>query len=200
VRREAPEDVLFAANLAEVESVGIDVLQAAEAALVDEVVQRQKGRVVLQQVAHHEHAVVLRRDGDELFGIGGAQGERLFDEDVFSGLQRLAGEVGMQGSGGGDGNRFDGFVGEHLIEGARRHRVLIGELDRQIGVGVAHGGERTDLVENTDEIAAPVATADDSDGSAHDAREYHSQVVSSPSRKATRGLQPSTRSALLTSE
>jgi hypothetical protein len=45
------------------------------------------------------------------------------------------------------------LVGNRFVGTARRHRVFVGELGGK--AGVTNGGERTNLVESTYEIADP---------------------------------------------
>ena len=52
---EGPQDVLLATELAHVQAIGVDVLHASKCTLSDEGFQLQNGRVVPEQVAHHQH-------------------------------------------------------------------------------------------------------------------------------------------------
>ena len=57
VGTEAPESVLVRAQLAEVQAISIDVIDAvAELARAGELLEFLHARVVLEQVTHHQHA------------------------------------------------------------------------------------------------------------------------------------------------
>ena len=61
VRPQAPERVLVGAQLAEVEAVGIQVVQVAELARVGDLLEVLHARVVLEQVPDHQHAAGVAR-------------------------------------------------------------------------------------------------------------------------------------------
>ena len=81
---EAPEGVLVGPQLAEVESVAVDVVEVAQLAGVDQLLQAGDCRVVLEQVPDHQDAPGLLGGGDGPFGIGGARRQRLLDEAVLA--------------------------------------------------------------------------------------------------------------------
>ncbi len=63
--REGPEDVFLAANLSEIQSIGIDVLDASQLSGIDQLFELENGRMVPQQVAHHQNALPLSRKTDQ---------------------------------------------------------------------------------------------------------------------------------------
>src|SRR5262249_62322754 len=54
VRGEAPQDVLLAANLPQIEAIGVNVLERAELAAADAAVQFDDFRGVFEEVAAHQ--------------------------------------------------------------------------------------------------------------------------------------------------
>ena len=64
VRAEAPQRVLVGAQLAEVQAVGVDVVDVAELARVGDLLELAHARVVLEQVADHQHAAGSRAPRD----------------------------------------------------------------------------------------------------------------------------------------
>ena len=58
---EAPERVFLAPYFAEVQPVGIDVLDSAQVSLFDQLSQPGHGRMVFEKVPDHENAPVAVR-------------------------------------------------------------------------------------------------------------------------------------------
>ena len=89
VDAERPERVLVRADHAEVLAVAVDAGNVAELARVDELLHLAQARVVEQQVARHQDAVVRARERHELLHLLAAHRGRLLDEDVLARLERL---------------------------------------------------------------------------------------------------------------
>jgi hypothetical protein len=90
-------------------------------------------------VADYDHAAELGRAGHELLGVGGSRGDRLLDDDVPAGPQRLQDMVEVHLRRRGD---MDGL---HLVvlEQALQRAVSPGRAGRwpeplQVGVGDRH--------------------------------------------------------------
>src|SRR5215831_8136878 len=56
---KAPEDVFLTSNFAEVQAIGIDVLNAPEFTAIDQVFELQNCRVIPQQMPNHKDAPLL---------------------------------------------------------------------------------------------------------------------------------------------
>ena len=92
---EAPERVLFAPHFAEVEAVGVDGLQPSERAFAHQFARANEGRMILQEMADHEAAILALGELGELLRLGHVERQRLLDEDVLAGL-RFPREPGVE--------------------------------------------------------------------------------------------------------
>ncbi len=161
VRREGPEDVLLAPDSAEVEPIGIDVLNEPQPALPEQRSQRQEGRMVLHEMAHHQPPIEPLRQHAQLFGLVQMKRERLFHEHVLARLEGPLGERVVERRRGGDRDGIDGGIGKHGLQ-ARSAEPMPGKLrlDR-FSIGIDQGRENTQLGEIADEVLSPVTAADD---------------------------------------
>jgi len=165
VRGEGPEDVLLAADLAQGKAAGVDVLEAADNACADHLLQADDGGVVVQDVADEEGFLLLRGQADQGLAVGTGEGKGLFHEDVLAGVEGLGGEFVVDGGRGGDDDGGDCGIGQDVGRGG-------GDGDVRVGLGhvfadglgaVADRFEDAKLVEIAHEVLAPVAGADDGD-------------------------------------
>ena len=103
----------------------VDVADLAELAGVDDLLQLRDARVVLEQVADHQHAV--GRFGcclDHALGVGDRLRQRLLDEAVLAGLEApRAASVGVRRHGGREHDRVELRVGEQVVEVAGEARA-----------------------------------------------------------------------------
>ena len=99
VRTEAPERVLVGAELAEVEALGVQVVDVAEVALFDQVGELADPGVVTEQVPDHQGQVALGGQGHDALSQGRVLGQRLLDEAVLARLQRPDRQVPWVGTG-----------------------------------------------------------------------------------------------------
>ena len=116
MRAERPERVLVGAQLAEVEPVAVDVVDVAELARVGDLLQLDHARVVLEQVADHQDLARALGRGRDLLGVGDGLRQRLLDEAVLAGLERLEREVGVGRHRRGDDHRVERVVGEQIVD------------------------------------------------------------------------------------
>jgi hypothetical protein len=56
VRGERPQDILFGAEFPEPQSVGINIIETPQLPGLDQFANADKDRVILQQMADHQHA------------------------------------------------------------------------------------------------------------------------------------------------
>ena len=87
MRREAPKNVFFGANLANVQTVGVHVLHASNITAGDQLFQLEDGRMVLQNVPDHQDPALTSSQVDEVCPIGSLQCQWLFNEDILAGQQ-----------------------------------------------------------------------------------------------------------------
>ena len=86
---------LLAPHLAEIQAIGIDIVQPAQGALAHQGAHFDEGGMVLEKMPDHEHEAALLRLSDEPGTLPVAQGERLFHEDMLAGLKRLHDHSGV---------------------------------------------------------------------------------------------------------
>ena len=92
---ERPQRVLVRPQLAEVEAVGVDVVDLAELTRVGDLLQLLNAGVVFEQVPHHQDPPRRPRRLRHLLGLCRRLGQRLFDEAVLPGLQDTRRELRM---------------------------------------------------------------------------------------------------------
>src|SRR5947209_10167882 len=102
--REAPEDVLFAADLPEAESIRVEVVDIPEL-VPHQLEELLEPGVVFEDVPDHEDAFGLGGQVNELFALFEGERERLLDEHVTALRQSALRErvVRFRGRGDGDG-------------------------------------------------------------------------------------------------
>ena len=161
VRRETPEDILLAADAAEIETTGIEVLNSAELAGPHKLAQFEEGWVELQQVADHHGTV--RRGGDRgnSLTIRHGEGKRFLDEDMLAVAESLERHRGVPLRWRRERHGIDIGVFKNRCPLPSRCAVPGPELDRPLGLDVDHRGERAELRKVAHEIAAPMAAACD---------------------------------------
>ena len=162
VRRKRPEAIFLAANSAQIQAVGVEIQKAAQRTLADHLVQPVHRRVILQQVADHQHALFLPRQRDERRTLRDMQRQWLLDKDVLVALQKIISQFSMLCGRCGD---RDGQIGGDFV--ARRHHARVRvELLRRCpgnGIGIADRGKCAQSVEIAGNIAAPRAKTDERD-------------------------------------
>src|SRR5215211_235911 len=198
VGAEGPERVLVLAMLAEVEAVRVDVAQRAQFAGAHQRGQPFDARVVLEQMAHHEHAFRRARSLDDGLGLLLGLGKRLLHEAVLPRLECLDGEHGVGRHGRGDHQRVERVVAEQLLQPSRRPRRREGApptLERLLR-GVAQPRElgTREPVEVPGEVRPPVAEAGDPDGRHRRTRFGASIPRVTPRKSTTSGASRTTRS------
>ena len=82
MRGEAPECILVSADATKIHPLRIDVVNLAQFAILDHLLQATDYRVVFQQVSHHEYPVFPLCHLGQRFGVTDIEGKRLFDEDI----------------------------------------------------------------------------------------------------------------------
>ncbi len=164
---EAPQGVLLGPQLAEVHAVAVHVVERPQLPRVHELLQTGHGRVVLEQVAHHQDAPRLLSRVHRALGFGHGRRERLLHETVLPGSEHSRGKLGVGGDGCGEHHGVELGVIEqvpqrggapHAREGARETCAGL------LGV-VAQPRELTalDRREVACEVGAPVAEPHNAD-------------------------------------
>jgi hypothetical protein len=169
VGREGPEDVFFSADFADVEAVGVDVVDPAEVAVGDEALELAYSGVVLEDVADHEDPLVFCCDADQFGAFLHVEREGLFNEDVFAGEQSAFRHLVVADGGSGEDHAVDSGSAEDVF-------ILSAEDDAGIfgadgfkgrGVFVAEGAESAEFEEVAGEVLAPVSMPYDCDVGGH---------------------------------
>lgn len=123
--------------------VGVELDDAAELALLDEVLGEQEIGVPAAVLVHADELARLGGDVGQLLGLGGRGHEGLLGEDVLAGLKRALGQVEVVVGRGGDDDDVNFGVGD---EGERVCVVLEGRVVGRGGV-VCLGGALDDGVQ-----------------------------------------------------
>ena len=113
MRRETPQNILFPANLSEVQTIRVEILEATKPPFTHQFFKLEECWVILQQMSDHQPAVEMLRHAHELFGLAQRKRKRLFDEHVLARFQRSFGDLVML-----DGGRCDRNGGDRCITSA----------------------------------------------------------------------------------
>ena len=136
-------------------------MQPAERTLAHQLAQREKSRVILQQVPDHQTAGRgPRQSSHRRSASADIERERLLDEHVLAGFQRCARELIVQDRRRGDRNRTYVFVAQQLVPADHSRPVFTRQPARTRLVGVANGGQGTQLSKVANYVLAPIAAAD----------------------------------------
>ena len=127
-----------------------------------EIPKLDDGGVVQQDVADHQDAGLLGRQGHQPPAVFGVQRQRLFDEHVFARLQTLPDDVIVRRRPGRHSHRPDAGIGQHVGEPGREARRRAVEPQRvQTGlVRVTDALKDTQLGKNPDKVLAPIPASD----------------------------------------
>ena len=113
---ETPEDVLFGADQAHVEAIGVAVEDPPQRALLDQLAEFHDRRMVEEDVSDHQHGDAALGQRHQFLALPGVQRQGFLDEHVLAGLQAAADQVVMGGGRGGDGHGGQLGIVEHLLE------------------------------------------------------------------------------------
>src|SRR5262249_20509105 len=160
VRREAPQCILLSSDLAEVQSIRVEVIDLSESPFLDEATQLEYCGMVVQQMTYHQDAAGSLPITAPRHPLCAFQGQRLFHEDVFPSIQGTHGQTVMGLSGRGDHHRLDVIRLEERIElcgclhsGSNRGGSCAGGLGR-----IADELQSPEFVKIADKVLSPVPT------------------------------------------
>ena len=165
VRGKAPENVLLGANLADVQTVGVEVVDLSEGAVANQLLQLQDRGVISENVSDHEDSALRRREPHQLLAVLHVHGQGLLDEHVLARFQSRSGHF-VEGHGGG-GQRDGGNrrIGEDRAEFSVESDALVFApaplFDRPFGI--TECGQGAKFVEVPNEVLPPIANSDDGD-------------------------------------
>ena len=160
---ERPKGVFDGAGAAELCPLLVEGENASEPSFDEKASDELHGRLVKEQVTHHEDAIQPLCCADKFFGVGHDQCHRFFDEDIAAGLQGLEGDLVVGGGRRRDGDSGDVTPSEQIMVIGRHWDFGINIPDARMlsGIEVRHPGQGAEFVESPDDIAAPGASADD---------------------------------------
>ncbi len=144
VRCQGLEGVLLLPDDPEVHALAVQVVDLAQVAGADQVLDVTESRVVEQEMPDHEDEPPLLSQGDEVLGLPGRLGHGLLHENVLPGQQGLARHgVVLRGLGG----HHDGFHvvgGRDVLEAGRGldARILPGHTGQDVFPCVARHEHR----------------------------------------------------------
>ncbi len=124
VRRKAPEHVFLAAEAAEVEAVGIDVMEAPEPTFGHQLLQPEEGRMVLEEMSHHDQAAVGLGGPADPLGILNFEREGLLDEKMLSCFKRLKRQRCVRFRGRRQHHPVNVVSSKNLVERRSAHLVV----------------------------------------------------------------------------
>ena len=120
MRAEAPQRVLVGADLAEVQPVAVDVVDLlAELARVRQLLEPLHARVVLEQMADHQHPAACVGRRHRTLRVGHRLRQRLLHEAVLARLEHADGQFRVGRDRRGEGDRVERVVGQQLVEVGR---------------------------------------------------------------------------------
>ena len=167
MRPEIPEHVDVELEQTEIHALAVDVLDSAHAVGVEDPLHLDDRRVVHEGVPDHERLSRALGGSHDRLRVADGAGERLLDENVLPGGERLLGELAVGSDRSRDAHRVDRAIVEELVMGGRRaHRrealayglePLLGEIRDRDRLGPGH------LAQVADEVRSPVTRTDDSD-------------------------------------
>ena len=115
MRPEIPQHVDVELMEAEVDALAVDVVDAADAVGLEDLLHLHDGRVVDEGVADHKGLPGMLGGADDRLGIRDGPGERLLDEHVLAGSESFLGDLAMRAHRGRDTDRVDLLVVQKLV-------------------------------------------------------------------------------------
>ena len=85
MRRKTPENVFLNPDLADVQAIGIEVLDLSQLSGINKFFKLDDCGMILKDMAHHEDQLVVLCQFHEFLSLFYGQRERFFHENVFSG-------------------------------------------------------------------------------------------------------------------
>jgi len=135
--------------------MGVELNDAAEDIVLDEVLDGQKVRVPPAVLVDADEALVLFGDGNELVGLGGGGNEWLLRQDVLAGLEHGLCEFEMVVGRGRDDDDFNVRVCQELLDVCvvlglgvvvrRRVAVFGAALDNAVELELRRRGDEGDV-------------------------------------------------------
>ena len=171
VRGEVPDDVDVALENAQVQPGAVDVEHIAQHAALDDLFHLVDAGRILEGVVHHQDLAVLLRKRDQFLGLVDLGRQRLLDQDMLAGLERLLRQRIVRADVRADGNGIDRRVVDDVVVvgGGLDARVEVLHVREALLVHVAADRHlaRGNLVEVADDVGSPVACPNYSDLDAH---------------------------------
>ena len=97
-------------------NAGFDADRLTDFATVNDFLDAQKVDVPATVLVHRQEPAGLLGHPDHLRQVSGAEGHRLFANNVFTGAHRLDSQGAMAVVGGGDEHHLDGGVRQQILE------------------------------------------------------------------------------------
>src|SRR5579883_1512559 len=167
VWREVPDHIHVVLKQAEIDPRGVVVVEVAESSLIDELTYALNSPGEEERVIHHDFQILAFRKFDKIFALLDRAGERLFDENVLSVLERGLGDLEVGPDGCDNSNRVYRIVGEHgaVVCGRRNGGMVPAEPLERTHTLVANADDsRRFLAEEiADDVRPPVAVTHDAD-------------------------------------
>ena len=167
VRSEIPKRVVLGVELAEAETVGVDVAHAAEFAGVDQRLQPLEAGMEAQDVTGHEHPPAGLCGFDGTRRVLDGERDRLFDQHVLAVFDRADRGLGMELRRQCHDDRVDVVAGEDVVDADGQTAMLGREAFRACGIGIRHRLKRAERLERSDMVRSPISASEDGDARFH---------------------------------
>ena len=157
-----PENVLLAAQFADIEPIGVDILDAAQFAAVDQFLELQNRRVIPEQVADHQDPAQAGGQFVQFGPVPLGEGERFLHVDILARHQPQANHSGMGHRRGGNGDAGHRRIVQRLLVGSETPAtgVLVLKGLHGHGIGFADAVQGAQAGKIADQILTPVTGAD----------------------------------------
>ena len=83
MRGKAPQDIFFDAEFAQIEPVGINVIDFAQLTRVNNLLELDDGRMIKKYVLYHHFKIAVLGDPVEFFSLTAHKGQRFFHKRMF---------------------------------------------------------------------------------------------------------------------
>ena len=159
---ETPEYVLLCPDHPQVQPVGVDVMDSPQFAGVQEALQADHGRMIAEEMAHHQDPSSALRPVDQGPALITPKRQGLLDVDILAGFERLHGQRVVRDRRRGDHDSLHLGVLQGLLIRQPGHNpgILLPDAVEPRLVGVADRVERLQGREIPDQVLAPISGAD----------------------------------------
>ena len=163
MRSQIPPGIHIRSQLAQIQTLGIDVKQVPQFPAVEDFLQSTYGRIKEKRMPGHDRQPLRRSIIQHLASLADTCREGFFHKDVFPGLQSRKRQGVMRERRSRDYHRLHIGIGKHLLRRGHRAHASESFFDKfpALGRGLRyhHDFRIGKLMEISEEIWTPVSTA-----------------------------------------